>query len=693
MIHAGYDSRSLTFTSPSRSGEKRPCVPTPAGQRKQLAVTGSNPEGWTNINGSATYTANAPSGANKNRPKGQKDLAMTTTQMIPLNQLELSPFNVRKTRSRETIASYAASIEVHGILQNFRVHPIEGGKFGVVIGGTRLASLNLLLRQKKIAADYPVECEVRPADDPTLTEVSLVENVAREPMHPADEFEAFKRLADAGQGAETIAARFGVIPNVVRQRLKLAVVSPKLIAAYRQDEMTLDQLMAFTVSDDHDQQETVWRELPTWSRQRGDGSAIRAVLTEQHVSADSKLARFVGIEAFEKAGGAVLRDLFDDQGAGWLTDIALLNRLVTEKLEEAAAAVRGEGWKWVELVPDPNRQDIQQSGRVYPAFTGPSPDQQAEIDTLQAEADAIMEEYGEESADETAHERLQAIADRIEALGQGEAVWTDAQKAIAGVVVTIGHDGEAAIQRGIVKPEDKVASRKLTNGAGQGGEAVSSEPAAKAKGGLSAALIAELTSHKTVAAQLVLATNSNVALLAITHAVALRQLYPYTTPDHSSLGVSAHGPAYTMAVREVIEKSPAARKLSALIKTWQKKLPAKPEDLWDWLAKQKPATVHALLAVGTALSVDMVQVNGAKAKPAAVALAKAMNLDMADHWQATADNYFSRVPKQHLLAELEGQLKPYSRREIEGMKRDMAAKTIQTELHGKRWIPDVLKAG
>ena len=109
------------------------------------------------------------------------------------------------------------------------------------------------------------------------------------------------------------------------------------------------------------------------------------------------------------------------------------------------------------------------------------------------------------------------------------------------------------------------------------------------------------------------------------------------------------------------------------------------------MAKQRPQTVRGLLGVCTALTIDMVQVNGAEAKPAASDLAKAMKLDMADHWEATATNYFTRVPRKHLLAELDGAIKPSTRKSVEGMKRDMAAKTIVTELKGKRWIPDVLK--
>jgi hypothetical protein len=45
----------------------------------------------------------------------------------------------------------------------------------------------------------------------------------RLPMHPADQFDAFKKLADDGKGPEEIAARFGTTAKIVAQRLKLAV--------------------------------------------------------------------------------------------------------------------------------------------------------------------------------------------------------------------------------------------------------------------------------------------------------------------------------------------------------------------------------------------------------------------------------------------------------------------------------------
>jgi ParB family chromosome partitioning protein len=115
-------------------------------------------------------------------------------------------------------------------------------------------------------------------------EISLAENVIRLPMHPADQFEASHALAATGKGPEDIAGRFGCTPAVVRQRLKLAAVSPHLIDLYRAEEMDLDLLMAFTVSDDHAAQEAAWFGQPAYNRPPG---SVRRILTA-HVEARNR---------------------------------------------------------------------------------------------------------------------------------------------------------------------------------------------------------------------------------------------------------------------------------------------------------------------------------------------------------------------------------------------------------------------
>src|SRR5271167_1421484 len=164
-----------------------------------------------------------------------------TIQMIPLNQLIPSQANVRKIGCKTGIEELAASIKAHGLLQNLQVRSCSKGKFEVVAGGRRLLALKWLAKQKTLAKEAEIACHILDTED--AGEISLAENTLRLPMHPADQFTAFHALAATGKGVEDIAARFGTSAAIVRQRLKLACVSPTLIDLYRADDMSLDQLM------------------------------------------------------------------------------------------------------------------------------------------------------------------------------------------------------------------------------------------------------------------------------------------------------------------------------------------------------------------------------------------------------------------------------------------------------------------
>ena len=193
--------------------------------------------------------------------------------------------------------------------------------------------------------------------DGTARTASLTENVQREAMHPADQFEAFAALVAEGRPIEDIAADFSVTPLVVQRRLKLANVSPRLMADYRADAVNLDQLMALAITDDHAAQETAFYDAPTWQRQP---SALRDRLTEREIDAyRHPLVRFVGLDTYEAAGGGVRRDLFAEGDAGvYLTDAALLERLAQDRLAGIAAEVKAEGWAWVDATPAVTHADL-----------------------------------------------------------------------------------------------------------------------------------------------------------------------------------------------------------------------------------------------------------------------------------------------------------------------------------------------
>lgn len=195
-------------------------------------------------------------------------IILSSSRDIPYNKLVLSQSNVRRVKAGVSIEELAASIARRGLIQSLSVFPVvdgegvETGMFEVPAGGRRFRALELLVTQKRLAKVAPVPCVVRDRDGAILPEeVSLAENIERAPLHPLDQFRAFHDMLTKGMTEEEIAAAFFIPVNVVKQRLRLATVSPVLHDVYADDGLTLEQLMAFTVSEDHERQVQVWNAI------------------------------------------------------------------------------------------------------------------------------------------------------------------------------------------------------------------------------------------------------------------------------------------------------------------------------------------------------------------------------------------------------------------------------------------------
>ena len=192
-------------------------------------------------------------------------ITLSSSRDIPFNKLVLSQSNVRRVKAGVSLEELAEDIARRTLLQSLSVRPIldadgaETGMFEIPAGGRRYRALQLLVKQKRLAKNAPIPCVVRDAATDILAEDdSLAENIQRAPLHPLDQFRAFQAMRDKGRSEEDIAAAFFTSVNVVKQRLRLASVSPKLLDIYAEDGMSLEQLMAFTVSSDHARQEQVW---------------------------------------------------------------------------------------------------------------------------------------------------------------------------------------------------------------------------------------------------------------------------------------------------------------------------------------------------------------------------------------------------------------------------------------------------
>src|SRR5579863_6671102 len=324
-------------------------------------------------------------------------ITLSASRNIPFNKLVLSQSNVRRIKAGISIEALAEDIAHRTLLQSLNVRPVldakgeETGMFEVPAGGRRFRALELLVKQKRMAKTQPVPCVVRIGG--LAAEDSLAENIQRVALHPLDQFRAFETLRERGLGEEEIAARFFVSPSVVKQRLKLAAVSPKLLDLYAEDEMTLEQLMAFTVTADQVRQEQVWEALVR-SHNR-EPYYIRKLLTEGAVRASDKRAQFVGAESYEAAGGVVMRDLSQHEDGGWLQDPALLDRLVTKKLQTDADTTAAEGWKWIEVAVDFPHGHTAGLRRLAGEPTALAADEQASRDSLRAEYDKLEADYAE----------------------------------------------------------------------------------------------------------------------------------------------------------------------------------------------------------------------------------------------------------------------------------------------------------
>jgi ParB family chromosome partitioning protein len=636
-------------------------------------------------------------------------LTLAPSTMIPLDKLVPSSANVRKVKAGVSIEQLAESIARRSLLQSLSVRPVldadgsETGTYEVQAGSRRLRALHLLAKQKRLARNAPVPCIIKTAG--ILEDDSLAENTDREALHPLDQFRAFAALCAKGQAEEDIAAACGVSSTVVRQRLKLASASPKLLDAYAEDALNLEQLMAFCITDDHARQEQVFEAL-TRREFHPFPQAIRRMLTETCVEASDRRALFVGVEAYEAAGGIVLHDLFDeDDDDGWFQDPALLMRLVSEKLAAEREAILAQGWKWVEAADQVPHELRFRLRRITPIGDALSDAEQEGYGALTDEYDAIAEGRSEDEIPDDARARLKAIEAELAEMDRKPPKFAAEDMARAGVLIGIDHDGRLKADYGLVRPEDMPLAAPETDPATGGEDAEyagngaappsetpdedSEDPAGKP---LPDRLIQDLTAHRTVALRNALADDYPTAFLAVLHAICLNLFYPYGTQSCLQIKANDAFPAKAGGLSEMA----ATKAIEQRHQHWQTKLPEDPRDLWAALLDlDHQGSLGALFAHCASLTVNAVREPHQPRRDAlrhADALATALSLDMtAAGWTTTAENYLGRITKARILDAVRDAKGESTARLIEHLKKSDMAKEAERLLQGTGWLPEPLR--
>ena len=574
-------------------------------------------------------------------------------ELIPLHKLNISPMNVRTVSPDDSDdKELIAGISAVGLLQNLVVHK-EGKGYEVVAGGRRFAALTFLCGDPEsahITKDYPVPCLVadKGAD---IVELSLMENINRKAMHPADEFVAYQAMIDGGKSIDVIATHFHTEQSRVKKLLKLASVSPDLLDLYRKDKFGLDCMMAFTVCDDHEKQLAAYKE---YANNYLNPHRIRQFLTSSAETSKSALARFVSTNAYKKAGGAVMSDLFEK--TTYLTDKDLLLELATKKLQKRADELQEAGWKWV---------TIETYGPVYPHDyyrldpepVGVPKRLRTSIDNAQIEVDRF-ENLDWDSMDDDecekqgqleskAEKKLRDLEDKLDEY----LTFSDAQREISGVIVSFDNQGKWAIHEGLVKKSDVKAARALEQGeTNSSNGATSNSNSGSEDEGESAALVADLKTYRAQVARALIVAQPTIAIDVLHFSICdqiIRDVAHWETRRLVDVSITVDR---TPVAADDLDSTRAGQEISAVysgLNTSWCTLENGAERFTAFCGlKSKEKQALVAYAVGLSLkSYIFEDDNDSESK----VLVDTLSPAFADYWRPTDTNYLKRIKRDRLL--------------------------------------------
>lgn len=643
-------------------------------------------------------------------------------RQIPLDQLCVDDANVRTIKNGVTIDMLAEDIAFRGLLQSLAVRQImdqDGlptGRFGVIAGGRRLKALQKLAAQKRIDASQTIPCILR--ENGNATDDSLAENVFREQLHPLDQFVAFKQLADQNIPDSDIAKRYHVSEKFVRQRLKLASASPALLKAFQEDEISLEKLEAFCVTDDHARQDDILKRI-----QDGQAMAawsIRQALTETSIEADDPRALYVGLDAYQAAGGAVMNDLFRDDSGPWLENPDLLGKLASEKIAAERSLVLAAGFKWAEVTLDPREvYSLKRNLSQIPNLaSGLSKDERAQEKALSAEYDELNEKanYSEDDNPFSPEDksRLADIEPILMEFRNRAPKLSAKQIARTGVLISLDDDGRLCLEYGYLRSEDVKEARKSAakSQVQSSGDDATDEtedfesnlvdddeyvradnnPGAVIAGKtISDALARDLTSYRTIALQNAVAQDFNIAFLGCLHALCSSLFRSGTYNSCVKISPSE------LFLRGVIglDDWQTYKDIQDRHQAWSDRLPSQGgAALWHALCALSNQERADLFAHCVSLTIDAVYGNQGRGSSAQHAdlLAEAVSLDMKTAgWESTAETYFGRISKDQII-EAVREAAPTKVALIDHLKKPVMAKEAERLIKDTDWLPPLLRS-
>lgn len=620
-------------------------------------------------------------------------LAQSPLEMVAFADLADTEFNARLIpHTQEEIESLATTIRAVGILQNLIVINLPGGRRGVVGGRGRMTATALLVQEGFITADQPfVPVKAIPVE--LAKDASYIENMQRKAMHPAEQLISFRARAESGQTPAQIADQLGYSVRHVERCLKLANLAPELIQELAKDAINLEQCQALSLTDSHERQMEIWTSAKSqYGHQSPSTGYLRSKIVNDSMTTDAPLFRFIGLEAYEAQGGVLNRDLFSEEATGW-ADNYLVRKIALEKLErEALRLQQEEGWGW-SLARIERVSEYTPDNRTW-CFRMPEPDfspeEQVRYETL-SDAVEATDNYDDENELQQQLEDLEAAAVKRQL--------TPEFKAGLGVAVSVNRaTGELEVQRALGKVENRpetaantVSGSTATNDS-ERSDVITMRPPVLRADSYAATLVEAMSSERTLAVQAVLASTPDVAMALLTWKFC-REVFDgeWCMNVQDPLRINLH--EQTLVMRSDAPsgiEGKASQALLALQHELQATLPANWKQDFTWLLDWSDDDVRKLLAFCVATAVDGKQkrANSRTDSSPLETLETALDIDLYDWWQPTAENYFRNITKDQISEAVHDAGFSGRARDLMKLKKADAAELAEDTLADTRWVPD-----
>jgi len=630
--------------------------------------------------------------------------AAATRMDIPHSQLRLSEaYQARSSQDRKQdaeILELKATIQaMGGLLQNLVVVAAPDGSYEVCAGGRRWTALGLLIEDGVFPADYAVPCLVIPAA--YAHHASLIENVGRKAMHPADVYTAYARLRDENWTVAAIAAAHGASESAVKKLLALGSVSPTLMELFRDGKIKMDEMQALASVSDHARQEAAWKASAsqTWNRDY----CIRQLLAETEMRGDSPVARYVTVAAYEKAGGEVRRDLFENDA--YLADPEKVRSMADAKMQRSKLfkAVQAEGWLWVECRLSFEHPDKKPFGEIQRTYQEPDKAQAKQLDGLQKKIDAARTKLAElqevEGYDVADLDKVRGVIRGYE--GQIREIRAELfdypveLKALCGAIVHLDYHGDLTVTRGLIRQDERdAAAQAMRSDEGDGQTTAGVDlPPVLTRPVHSEALTNRLQAQRVIALQAEIMMRPTLALCLLIE----QMLGDFDGSRRSSAGdsfdISMRTAHYELAkTDESIKDSPAWAAVQAQIEAVTNQIPEDGATVLPWLLEQSHTDLLDLLAVLSSVSIYRIQSHSYGKEPRHLdRLGAVIGLDMSKWWKPTTQAYLAHVSKDRIAAVVTDAVDAEQAKPLLAMKKAQAAAAAEQLLVGKNWVPELMR--